>query len=99
MEEVEAYRPGCVRCIRSDQSPREERETRQCVGQCNIEPFDLQELGNYVHSRKLFHKTRSQRSFKACNLGAAILPAMVAGGWATIIRGIPCDSEWWAPSV
>jgi len=52
-----------------------------------------------MHGRELFHKTKGQRSFGACRLGVVGLLAMAAGGRSMIIRGIPCDLGWWAPSV
>jgi len=51
--------PGFVWCIWPDQSPRGERKARQCLGQRNVEPFNIQDLWNYVGGRDLPHRTRS----------------------------------------
>ena len=56
--EIRAYPPGCVLCIRSHYSPRDEREARQCLAQCGVKPFDIQDLWNYVESRNLLYRTK-----------------------------------------
>ena len=51
--ETGAYRPGCVWCTRPHEPSREEWKARQCPAQCGVEPFDIQDLWNYVDRRNL----------------------------------------------